>query len=79
MSQLFTSGGQSIGVPASTPALPMNTQRAGVDVGSKMSETQEGISQPGLLPSLHLFQQVVCAWGKAPPDAHLDPRCKGYS
>ena len=26
MSQLFTSGGQSIGVSASTPVLPMNTQ-----------------------------------------------------
>ena len=26
MSQLFTSGGQSIGVPASTSVLPMNTQ-----------------------------------------------------
>ena len=57
----------------------LNTQRAGVDVGPQMSETQGGISQPGLLPSLYLFQQVVCAWGKAPPEVHLDPRCKGYS
>lgn len=57
----------------------LHTQRAGVDVGPQMSETQGGISQPGLLPSLYLFQQVVCAWGKAPPEAHLDPRCKGYS
>ena len=35
MSQLFTSGGQSIGVSASTSVRPMNTQNCGVGEDSE--------------------------------------------
>ena len=54
----------------------LNTQRAGVDVGPEMSETQEGISQAGFPP---LASTGGSARGNAPPDTHLDPRCKGHS
>ena len=44
MSQLFALGGQSIGVSASTPVLPMNTQ--GWLVGSPCSPTDSQESSP---------------------------------
>ena len=64
ISQLFTSGGQSIGVSASTSVLPMNTQDWS-PLGWSISEVI-GIS-PSIFPSIRVFsnESALCIrWPK---------------
>ena len=58
MSQLFASGGQSIGVSASTLVLPMNTQ----DIGISFRMENQPNANLGLLlinPSLSLSSELA--------------------
>ena len=80
MSQLFTWGGQSIGVSASTPALPMNTQDLSPLGGTGWISLQsKGLQESSPTPQFKSINYLVLSFLHSPTLTSIHDHWKNHS